>query len=103
MFVVTVQFRYMVKFCNYRSNLLFIEALEERGLGNKKIGSQTVRFDNPPSIIGTGSIVGSKEGQGRFQDYYDLILNDNIYGEKSWEKAESKMLKEAVEIAIKKQ
>lgn len=70
-------------------------------VATKKIGTQTVRFQNPPSIIGTASIVGPKEGQGRLKDYYDLILNDNIYGEKSWEKAETKMLKEAVEMAIK--
>ena len=52
----------------------------------KKLGSQTIKFDNPPSIIGTASIVGPMEGKGRFKDYYDLILNDNIYNESSWEK-----------------
>lgn len=67
----------------------------------KKIGLQTVKFDNPPSIIGTSSIVGPKEGEGKLKDFYDLILQDDIYGEKSWEKAERKILKEAVEMAIK--
>jgi len=67
----------------------------------KKLGSQTVKFQNPPSIIGTATIVGPKEGQGRFKDYYDIILKDSLYQEKSWEKAETKILKEAVEIAIK--
>lgn len=67
----------------------------------KKLGSQTIKFENPPSIVGTASIVGPKEGQGRFKDYFDLILNDNIYQEDSWERAEKKMLKEAVEMAIK--
>lgn len=67
----------------------------------KKLGLQTIKFQNPPSIIGTASIVGPKEGQGPLKDYYDLILNDNIYKEKSWEKAERKMLKEAAEMAIK--
>jgi len=67
----------------------------------KKLGDQTVQFENPPSIIGTATIVGPKEGQGRFKDYYDLILEDSIYQEKSWEKAETKILKEAVEMAIK--
>ncbi|AEE91519.1 stage V sporulation protein AD [Tepidanaerobacter acetatoxydans Re1] len=67
----------------------------------KKLGSQTIRFENPPSIIGAASIVGPKEGQGRFKDYYDLILSDNIYAESSWEKAEKKILKETIEIAIK--
>lgn len=70
-------------------------------MSTKKLGSQTIKFENPPSIIGTAAIVGPKEGQGRFKDYYDLILKDNIYQEKSWEKAEKKILKEAVEMAIK--
>jgi stage V sporulation protein AD len=70
-------------------------------LSINKLGSQTIKFKHPPSIIGTASIVGPKEGQGRFKDYYDLILSNNIYNEKSWEKAEKKILKEAVEMAIK--
>lgn len=67
----------------------------------KKLGSQTIKFDNPPSIIATGTVVGPKEGQGPLGKYFDLVLADNIYGEKSWEKAEKKILKEAVEIAVK--
>ena len=70
-------------------------------MATKKIGEQTIFFENPPSIAGYASIVGPKEGQGKLKDYYDLVLNDNLYGEKSWEKAERKMLKEAVEMAIK--
>ena len=53
----------------------------------KKLGRQTVQFEKAPSIIGTATIVGPKEGQGRFKDYYDLILKDSIYQERSWEKA----------------
>ncbi|HEY8362951.1 MAG TPA: stage V sporulation protein AD [Tissierellaceae bacterium] len=68
----------------------------------KKLGSQTVKFDNPPSIIATASIVGPVEGKGPLKDYFDLILNDFHFQEKTWEKAEKKMLKEAVEMAIKK-
>ncbi len=30
----------------------------------KRIGSQTVKMLNPPSIIGTATIVGPKEGDG---------------------------------------
>lgn len=70
-------------------------------MAGKKMGFQTIKFQNPPSIIAASSIVGPKEGQGPLKDYFDLILNDNIYKEKSWEKAERKMLKEVVEMAIK--
>ena len=56
----------------------------------KRLGNQTIKFESPPSIVGTASIVGPKEGLGRFKDYYDLILKDNIYKESSWEKPKAK-------------
>ncbi|TYP54267.1 stage V sporulation protein AD [Thermosediminibacter litoriperuensis] len=68
----------------------------------KKLGNQTVKFQNPPSIIATASIVGPVEGQGPLKDYFDLILSDFNFQEKTWEKAEKRMLKEAAEMAIKK-
>jgi len=68
----------------------------------KKIGKQTVRFDKPPSIIATASIVGPKEGEGPLAKYFDTILSDDIYGEKSYEKAECKIAKEAAYKAINK-
>ena len=56
-------------------------------MANKRNGSQTVKFDNPPRIISTGSIVGPKEGQGPLRLYFDEIIDDERWGEKSWEKA----------------
>jgi len=69
-------------------------------LATKKLGLQTLRFENPPSIISTATIVGPKEGEGPLAKYFDMILANSIYGEKSWERAEKKMLKEAVEMAV---
>ena len=37
---------------------------------NKKIGSQTVKLDNPPKIIATHSIVGPKEGEGPLSEIF---------------------------------
>lgn len=71
-------------------------------MSTKKIGKQTVRFDTPPSITATASIVGSKEGEGPLAKYFDTILTDDTYGEKSYEKAECKMVKEAAFKAISK-
>lgn len=65
-------------------------------MANKRLGIQTVKFDNPPTIAATASIVGPKEGQGPLASYFDEILEDELWGEKSWEKAESKILKETV-------
>ncbi len=68
----------------------------------KKIGSQTIKLFNPPSIISTSTIVGPKEGDGPLSKYFDTILQDDLYGEDSWEKAESKFIEEAVKSALSK-
>lgn len=68
----------------------------------KKLGSQTIRLLNPPSIIATGTVVGPKEGQGPLAQYFDTILDDDLFGEDSWEKAESKLVKESVKSALSK-
>ncbi|MTI49179.1 MAG: stage V sporulation protein AD [Firmicutes bacterium] len=69
-------------------------------MAQKKLGSQTVSFQNPPSILSTASIVGPKEGEGPLKDYFDLIIQDDSWGEDSWEKCESKLQIEAVRMAI---
>ncbi len=66
----------------------------------KKIGRQTVQFSQKPCITGRGNIVGEKEGSGPLAKYFDTVLKDDMYGEKSWETAESKMLKEAMNKAV---
>ncbi|WP_027719375.1 stage V sporulation protein AD [Desulfovirgula thermocuniculi] len=68
----------------------------------KKNGLQTVWFQSPPVIISTATIVGGKEGQGPLGQTFDKVLEDNYYGEKSWEKAEQRMLEEAMQMAIER-
>ena len=68
----------------------------------KKIGKQTIKFDNPPTITECASIVGPKESQGPLAKYFDQTLNDEFWGEKTWEKAESKIIKETVNTVISK-
>lgn len=63
-------------------------------MADKRIGKQTVRVQSPLSIISTASIVGPKEGQGPLRRYFDAVIEDEKWGEKSWEKAESKLLRE---------
>lgn len=69
---------------------------------HKRLGPQTVKFDNPPSIISASSIVGQKEGKGPLARYFDEILEDELWGEKTWEKAESKILRETINKVISK-
>ena len=71
-------------------------------MAEKKMGKQSVKFQLCPYIIGSASVVGKKEGQGPMARWFDHCLDDDIYGEKTWEKAESKMLKEAMKKALAK-
>ena len=68
----------------------------------KKIGTQTFKLDNPVTIFETASIVGKKEADGPLAKYFDVCLHDEFFGEKTWEKAESKMIKFAIETVIRK-
>ncbi len=68
----------------------------------KKLGKQTVRFQQNPYIIGSAAVGGRKEGDGPLSGCFDMLLEDDMYGEKTWEKAESKMLKTAMTTALQK-
>lgn len=68
----------------------------------KKIGAQTVKLENPPSVASYYSIVGPKEGEGPLKDYFDLILEDDLWGQESFEKAESKIQESCISSAVDK-
>ena len=68
----------------------------------KKLGQQTYAFTNSPVFAGAASVVGPKEGQGPLGNQFDLVLQDSLNGEQTWEKAERKMLKESCQGAVKK-
>lgn len=68
----------------------------------KRLGSQTVKFENPPSIISEYSIAGKKENEGKLKGRFDKTVDDAMFGEKSWEKAESKLMKSALHGVIAK-
>ena len=67
----------------------------------KKKG-QTIFLDTKPKIISTAAIVGNKEGEGPIAHCFDKVVKDSLWGEESWEKAESKFLEETAKTAIKK-
>ncbi|MEG2813904.1 MAG: stage V sporulation protein AD [Oscillospiraceae bacterium] len=67
-----------------------------------KISRSTFLFDNNPCIFESASIVSKKEGEGPLASYFDLINDDATFGEKTWEKAESRMQKDAISKALSK-
>ncbi len=71
-------------------------------MAERHIGKQTVIFKNPPSIKATASIVGPKEGKGELRQSFDYIIPDELWGEDSWEKAESKLVRETLSKVLQK-
>lgn len=69
----------------------------------KRMGKQTLRFDNPPIINEAACIVGPKEGQGPLAATFDRVVEDIYFGEKSYEKGERKFLEETVKLVLDKQ
>ncbi len=68
----------------------------------KKLGKRTIIFENKPRIVSYGSIVGKKEHKGPLGAEFDDYTTDSFFGEDSFEKAESKLQKTAVQIALDK-
>ena len=62
----------------------------------------TIFFDNAPRVRSYAAICGSKEREGVAGRYADIALSDDMYGESTYEKAECKMLSNAVSLAVEK-
>ncbi|EJW17285.1 stage V sporulation protein AD-like protein [Paenibacillus alvei DSM 29] len=65
-----------------------------------QVGRHTWRFQSEPAIIGTATVVGPDEGQGPLAADFDYIHDTLDMEEKSWEKAERKLLEQATQLAI---
>lgn len=69
---------------------------------HKTRNHQTIKFKNPPSIIGNYAIVGPKEAKGPFKKYFDYVMRSDSFEEKTYELTERKMIENAVMGAIEK-
>lgn len=65
-------------------------------------GVQSIEFSEAPYLIGSASVVGSKEAEGPLAEQFDMANQDDLFGEKTWEAAESTMQKEACTLALGK-
>ena len=71
-------------------------------MSGKRIGRQTVRLEKPVSVLAGAAVGGDKEGDGPLGRCFDYISEDSYFGEASWEKAESRMLKQCFSLACDK-
>lgn len=67
---------------------------------NKRVGPRTVRFDHPPIILSTTSAAGKAEREGPYGSEFDIAVEDDLWGEKTYELAERKLIVKVTEAAI---
>ncbi len=66
----------------------------------KKIGERTIIFPTKPKIISACSLVGPEEYNGPLQKYFVNKVQDDTMHQKTYEKAERKMLTKVIDGAI---
>ncbi len=69
---------------------------------SQKLSQNTFKLASCPSIKAFASVVGKKEGEGPLFAHFDTIHTDTTLGEKTWEKAESKLQTDSVNAALSK-
>lgn len=65
-------------------------------------GQYTVMLSGRPTILGYAAVVGKREGEGPLGRGFDMVFEDTTLGEKTWEKAESALQREAFTRALNK-
>lgn len=67
-----------------------------------RVGKRTVAFTSLPIMYSAAAVAGQNERAGPFGETFDVILGDDLWGEKTYELAERKMILEAVNTALEK-
>ena len=65
-------------------------------------GRYTVTLSGRPTIVSYAAVAGKKEGEGPLAACFDSVFEDTTLGEKTWEKAESALQREAFSTALNK-
>ena len=68
----------------------------------KKLGRQTAALPSRPRVIASAAVGGKREGEGPLKDCFDRVSADAYFGEASWERAESHMIRECFDLACNK-
>lgn len=65
------------------------------------LGRQTWLFNQPPILLGSGTVAGKREGDGPLAEDFDVIHKDPYINQKSYEAAEQRLLEEACDLAVR--
>jgi len=69
---------------------------------SRRIGTQTTALSNHPGILSWASVAGQKEAAGPYGNQFDVIIPDELNGQKSFEAAERSMLETAVSLCTER-
>ncbi len=67
-----------------------------------RCGKQTVLYQTPPTVRAWASVAGKKESQGPLASCFDAVSDDSTFGQDSWEKGESELMRRTISILLKK-
>ena len=67
-----------------------------------RIGEGTVVLPSRPRLVAGAAIAGKKEGEGPLGNEFDAVIEDDLFGEESWEKAESRFFYTAATTCLTK-
>ncbi len=70
-------------------------------MATRRIGGSTVRFATPPVIVSAGTVAGPMESRGPMAQWFDEVVPDDMFGERTAEKAERRFMGDAIKIALK--
>lgn len=68
----------------------------------KMKGMQSIELDRAVYITSSASVAGKKEGEGPLGERFDEVCPDPMFGQTSWELAESTMQEKAARLALDK-
>ena len=66
------------------------------------IGTQTLRLNTAVCVAAGAAVVGKKEGDGPLGTRFDTVSTDSYFGQKSWEAAETVMLRQCFDTVCRK-
>lgn len=68
----------------------------------RRVGAGTIRLERASAIAAVAAVGSRLEQEGPLGAEFDRTVEDSSFGEKSWEKAETKMQQLAMELALQK-
>lgn len=69
---------------------------------SNRLGEATIVLPNRPRLAAGACVVGKKEGEGPLRADFDQIIEDDLFGEETWEKAEAKFHYTAAKACLQK-